>query len=348
MEKYEGDRRILESIIQINDSILKVQNKEQLYQLILQKAVEIIPDAQMGSILILKENGFLEFEGTVGFSFNKNIDIKIKLEDTFLYRKSKGNIQKPCIIDDVELFNEDIIARDLKAKAQDTDFFITQSTVSAPIIINGVLYGMINVDNRKKGAFTEKDLLLMEYFASQIGTVIQRHQLLEKMKYLSQYDSLTNIYNRSYFEQRLTELYNKVEREKGNFSIVLFDLNNLKIINDTYGHDIGDRLITTFACEMKKSLDTSNTLFARYGGDEFIALFLNPKVEEIINILNKVSDKLAKEGMEIISQKIPVTFSYGISTYPSDAKDIKSLITVADTRMYKDKEKKKRRIKFEV
>jgi diguanylate cyclase (GGDEF)-like protein len=340
VKNYEVNKRILESIIQINDCILKVENKEQLYQLVLQKAVEIIPDAQMGSILILKENNILEFAGTVGFSFDKVTDIKIKLEDTFLYRKSNGNIQKPCIIDDVKLFNEDVIVKDLKEKIQDTDFFITQSTISAPIIINGVLYGMINVDNPKKGAFTEKDLLLMEYFASQIGTIIQRHQLLERMKYLSNYDSLTNIYNRSYFEQKLSEAYSVVERENENFTLVLFDLNDLKIINDNYGHDMGDKLIVTFASAIKNIID-DQTIFARYGGDEFIALFVNKDRWEVNKIIKEIEEVLSLIKLDYLNEKIPLSFSYGISTYPNDSKDIKRLITIADTRMYKDKGKKK-------
>lgn len=196
-KKQEDFRKTLESIVTINNSILQIENIEELYQQILKGAVGIVNDAKMGSLLIMRDDNYMEFKATEGFSFINDIDLKIRLEDTFLYRKTKGQLRDACIIKDVDEFNKDVIGEEVLGKVIGTDFFITKSSISAPIIIDGVLYGMINVDSPKKNAFKDRDLLLMEYFASQVGTVIQRHQLLEEMKCLSQYDSLTNVYNRS-------------------------------------------------------------------------------------------------------------------------------------------------------
>lgn len=340
-KKQESNRKILDGIININDSILKIDNIDELYQQILVKAVEIVDNAKMGSVLILGEDNTLEFKATVGFSFDKKIQVKIPLQSTFLYRSSKGQITKSCIINDVDQFNKKVIDRDILDKVEGTDFFVTQSTISAPIIINDQLFGMINVDNTKKNAFKDNDLLLMEYFASKVGTVIQKHQLLEEMKYLSQYDSLTKVYSRSYFKQLINSRFEEIQVEGGHFYIVLFDLNDLKQTNDTYGHQVGDELIIRFAAELKKRISQTDIL-ARFGGDEFIAVLFNKDKSDVINKVRCVSKALEGEPILYKGKEIPIAFSYGISSYPDDEQVIKKLISVADTRMYQDKDRKKR------
>ena len=337
---HEDNKKILMSILEINDSILKIQKTEELFKLILNKVVELIDDAQMGSLLILNEDNCLEFKATVGFEFDSLTNVQLKLENTFLYRKNNGKITKACRIEDVMVFNENVIDAKTLEQVNNTDFFITQSALSAPIIIDGVLYGMINVDNKRKNAFKEDDLILMDYFASQIGAVIQRHQLLEKMIYLSQFDSLTNVFNRSHFDELFkTTLKEHFKNNNKIFTLALFDMDNLKITNDTYGHDVGDRLIKTFA-EKLKTLGGGD-IIARYGGDEFVAIYLGKSLEQTENMLKLLISTLEEEVISLNNDKIKLEFSYGLAQYPSDGVNQKSLVTVADLRMYSNKKEKK-------
>lgn len=338
-KNYEMNKKILESIIEISDSILTVKKIEELFQLILKRVVQIIDDAEMGSLMILKDN-HLEFKAVVGFDYEKIKSIKLNLEDTFLYRMGKGKIQHACIIRGIEKFNKEVFDEKLYQSFNESNFFITKSAVSAPILINGVLYGMINVDSTRKDAFVEADLLLMEYFASQVGTVIRNHQLVDKLMYLSQYDKLTGVYNRSYFEELLNHRLAAIQKECGTFTIAIFDLNNLKVANDTYGHQIGDVLIKNFADTLKRHMDEGD-LFARYGGDEFIAVYFNQSKAQVNEKINQLIKGFRKEPLRIGKETLHIEFSFGTALYPQDSRDIDKIISIADNTMYCHKQQTK-------
>lgn len=336
----ENSKKILESIIELNDTLLKVEKTEELFQLIMESAVGIIENAQMGSLMILdQKTQKLEYKAAVGFEMSTLKQINLKLEDTFLWRSNNGNITNACIVNDVEVFNQVVIDKKTFNKMKDTDFHSTMSAISAPIIINEVLYGMINVDNTSLEVFNESDLLLLEFFASQVGAVIQRHQLLEKMLFLSQYDSLTNVYNRSYFEEVFLKTCKKLTPERDHFSLVLFDLDNLKTTNDTYGHYVGDLLLKEFADRLERTC--SPDLFARYGGDEFIAVFFNEDEGTVGPKLQDIIKSFANSPLKFKEHHLPVKFSYGISSYPKNSTDLKKLISKADKRMYVSKNNRK-------
>lgn len=134
----------------------------------------------------------------------------------------------------------------------------------------------------------------------------------------------------------------EIEQKGGTFYIVVFDLDDLKKTNDTYGHAMGDELIKRFASEIKKQI-SGDDILSRFGGDEFVAVFFNIDMNRVRDKINIVIENLIKQPIEYNGHKIPITFSYGISSYPDDEKIIKNLITMADSRMYQDKEQRKRK-----
>lgn len=340
INSYESTKKILESIIEISDSVLKIKKTEQLFQLILEKLVEIIVDAEMGSLMILNDANQLEYKAVVGFDFEKFKSIRLNLEDTFLYRMGKGNINQPCIIREIDKFNKEVFDEKMYQKIDEAGFFITKSAISAPILIDGVLYGMINVDSGRADAFRDEDLLLMGYFASQIGAVIRNHQLLDKFLYLSQYDKLTNVFNRSYFEEAFQQQLIQQRDIDKNFTIAIFDLNNLKVTNDTHGHQVGDLLIKNFASEMKKNMRNSD-IFARYGGDEFIAVFFHMNKEQVVKKVSSLIEAFKHKPIMSNGESLFIQFSFGTASYPTDSKDVEKIISIADNEMYTHKQKQR-------
>ncbi|KAB3535785.1 sensor domain-containing diguanylate cyclase [Alkaliphilus pronyensis] len=305
----------------------------------MEKAVEIIDGAEKGSLMILNKDNKFEYKALVGF--DKEIyKFKIDMKDTFIYKLGKGHIKSSYIINNIEAFDKKVMNQIDYERVKTSNFFSTKTTISSPIIIDDVLYGIINVDSTKKSSFKKDDVIIMEYFAKQAGAVIRNHQLFEKMLYLSQYDKLTNVLNRGYFEELFHKTIKKAQRYNEKFALVIFDLDNLKTTNDTYGHQVGDKLIQSFAHVVKSKIRQSD-LFARYGGDEFIAVFFEIQQYELDNKIDEIVQELAKNPLIVKDTKLYIEFSYGVALYPKDAKEMNRLTKLADDRMYQHKQRLK-------
>lgn len=179
----------------------------------------------------------------------------------------------------------------------------------------------------------------MEYMRNQIAIAIGKHTLYEETVYLSRYDKLTNVYNRRYFEKILDRYINKSIMYNEEFLLVLFDLNGLKFVNDTYGHLAGDEVIKGFTSILKKHIRSSDIL-ARIGGDEFVGVF-ETDLQSLIKKFEDIIDYLKKHYIIFEENDIVCSFSYGIADFPCDGDKYNKLIKTADERMYKYKQKSK-------
>ena len=154
------------------------------------------------------------------------------------------------------------------------------------------------------------------------------------VKFYSEMDSLTKLYNRRYMNRYIS----KIERNGGEFAILLLDVNDFKIINDRYGHKAGDHFLKTIANQLLESAGRKEKV-ARWGGDEFIILFpdllnrrdLDKRMEVIHQRLRDVSPK----GLEI-------GVSIGTAIYPTEGKNFDEILKAADQKMYKVKAQKNR------
>ena len=321
-----------QAMLEVSQSIISVNNINELFGLILEKAIGIIENAKFGSVLLLDEKGMLKIAVSKGYDINAASNFCIPLEQSFQWVKTKGKIEKTIIINDID----EIQVIDVVNIAKSKDSWDIKSCISAPIIIGNKLYGMVNVDSNYTNAFSEEDLGSMEHLRSQIEIAISKHELYEEKIYLSRYDKLTNIYNRGYFEEVFDLYFNNAFKYNEKFELAIFDLNGLKIINDTYGHLAGDMYIKTFTNSLINDIGCFDIL-ARYGGDEFIAVFgsidskeLTVKLEKLFQILQ--SNPFTFEGNEIVC-----SFSYGIVSFPREAQSYNHLVKVADDRMYEYK-----------
>ena len=123
------------------------------------------------------------------------------------------------------------------------------------------------------------------------------------------------------------------------------DIDRFKVINDTYGHDVGDKLILYVGNKISETLRKSDTI-ARFGGDEFLLLLPDIKDrDDIEKIVKKIFDVFQKKVL-IESKKISVTLSMGISIFPADGENTSSLLKAADTALYKVKGSGRNNYKF--
>lgn len=156
---------------------------------------------------------------------------------------------------------------------------------------------------------------------------------MEKVLYLSRHDELTNTFNRRYFEELFLLSTTDALKYNRGFSLIYFDIDNLKLINDKLGHQVGDQALLAFSSAIKDNIRETD-LLARYGGDEFVVALFNMDGNFINEKIDSIRNQLEKNPIKINNQEYLVKFSCGISNFPEDGSGIKELIRIADQRMY--------------
>ena len=155
-------------------------------------------------------------------------------------------------------------------------------------------------------------------------------------------DELTKVYNRRYFFEASQLLENGASLIPKNTSILMVDIDDFKILNDTYGHHIGDEALKNLT-ENILSMLRSTDVFARYGGDEFICLLPQTNREQAYEIAKRVADRFEKMKVKENNKNIVLHISIGVATSENEIK-MEELIAMADQALYKAKHEGKNRI----
>ena len=160
----------------------------------------------------------------------------------------------------------------------------------------------------------------------------------EMLYHQANHDRLTGLPNRSYFQDRLSKSITAAHARSSSFALLFIDLDHFKDINDSLGHDVGDKVLQEVSSRLIKCIREDDTL-ARLGGDEFtIILEGTSNLKNIYHIADKIIATM-KEPIHIFSNVLHITTSIGISIYPEHATQKSNLLKYADTAMYKAKEK---------
>ncbi|HEX8949087.1 MAG TPA: EAL domain-containing protein [Dissulfurispiraceae bacterium] len=174
---------------------------------------------------------------------------------------------------------------------------------------------------------------------------VERKRIEEEVKHMAHHDSLTGLPNRRFFNDILNFRVAEMNRRRKKLAILFLDLDRFKEINDTLGHDAGDKLLVEIAGRLRASIRGSDTV-ARIGGDEFnIILSDIARVEDISSIAEKILDS-CKEPIALAGHELRISTSIGISIYPDDSTGADELLKYADIAMYHAKENGRNRYKF--
>ncbi len=166
--------------------------------------------------------------------------------------------------------------------------------------------------------------------------ITERREAEERSHYLANFDSLTGLPNRAHLDDHIKYTLSLAKRSNETLAVMFLDLDHFKDINDTLGHNIGDKLLIESATRMQSGLREEDTV-ARLGGDEFIILLPNLQ----INGADKVAQKLLevmKQPFQIEHHELSLTASIGIALYPTDGSDFETLYKNADIAMYRAKQ----------
>lgn len=221
-----------------------------------------------------------------------------------------------------------------------------RSIVVIPVLFQREIIGTLFLrTSRGEKAFTENEIKLCAAIANASAHSLYNALLFEKLKdekarleKVSITDYLTGIYNARYFYQRLTEEFSRAERYKLTLSCLMLDIDYFKLVNDKYGHQVGDIVLREIA-QMLKKLMRSSDLLARYGGEEFIMLLTQTSLEDAITKAETLRTFIEKQKFQKLKGAKGLTVSIGVSSYPvHNIRDSYDLVTCADHALYSAKD----------
>jgi len=174
-------------------------------------------------------------------------------------------------------------------------------------------------------------LWFVAYFVSLISWESERAK--EKIRQLSRIDQLTGLWNMKMLLIFMQREHRRSIKEKKTFAVIMIDADNLKGVNDTYGHDAGTLTIISIAETMRSELREADML-ARFGGDEFVALLPESDCQEAFRVAEAMRRKVAESTINYEGVPIKITVSIGIACFPRHGQELSQIMKMADTALY--------------
>jgi diguanylate cyclase (GGDEF)-like protein len=200
--------------------------------------------------------------------------------------------------------------------------------------------GVMSVQSEDYGVYTNDHLRVLMTIGDQAAVALENARLYE----LATVDGLTGLFVRRYFDHRLDEEWERSHRYSNPFVVVIFDLDNFKKINDTYGHQVGDKVLRSSGKVIRNNM-RSIDIAARYGGEEFAFLLPRTDLKEALAVAERIRQDISQEEVSVDSGVLTVTASIGLAGYPdSNCESASELLSQADEALYQAKRAGKNRV----
>ncbi len=334
--RLELDKQMhnLKILYDIGKALNFIDDLTKLLVLIIDQAIEVV-HASKGSLMLL-ENGELVVRVVRGIDkiteekiLNGEIQCtRIKVGEGIAGRVAR--MGEPLLIDDT--------SQDGRFKA--SKYSNVENIMCVPLKVYDDTIGVINMSNKKEGKiFTQEDLKIITTLADQAAVAINNARLYE----MAVTDGLTKLYIRRHFMQRFDDEYKRASRYGHQLSLLMLDIDHFKRLNDTYGHQAGDKVLIE-AAKIFRRMVRSTDIVGRYGGEEFCVLLPETPTKGAIAIADRLRKELESSSVYFSEIEIKVTISIGVSTFPRDADDPTELIRKADLALYRSKEEGRNRV----
>jgi diguanylate cyclase (GGDEF)-like protein len=186
--------------------------------------------------------------------------------------------------------------------------------VIVPLICRDKVVGVWNLADKLSQGFSVGDVALIELFGQLVGASIGNIKLFERMQHQATTDGLTGLVNhRTFYEILERELY-RSRRYGGKIALIMVDIDNLKSINDTYGHRAGDKVISEISQRLQHCIRQIDTA-ARYGGDEFAVILPNTLLNEAIVVADRMVKAVSEMPASWKRESLPLSVSVGVGQY---------------------------------
>jgi len=322
-EGRENELAILQKVAKTLTSTLDLKE-------VLAKIMEIIAETfrpEDWSLLLLDEDREeLYFEVTVGRAAKSLKDIRIKIGEGIAGWVAK-NAQPLYALD---AYKDPRFAKWIDGQTG----FRTRAVACVPMVSRGKVLGVIELVNSESAVNNGNQAQLLEALADFVAIAIENARFVARIKELTIIDDVTGLYNSRHLHTLLETEISRALRYEAPFSLVFMDIDFFKLVNDNYGHLVGSRLLYEVGQLLKFNLRTIDWGL-RYGGDEFILILPRSGKKEGLLVCQRMrqtlNDKVffEKEGIDI-----KIHASWGLATFPDDARDKEGIIKQADQSMY--------------
>lgn len=216
-------------------------------------------------------------------------------------------------------------------KNGETEFYVQDLGSTNGTFVNSTRVEYAKLTNGDKIQISKDTIIQFDWF--------DRDQRLsnERLYEMGTKDPVTESYNKSFFLQRISDEFSFAQRQNSPLSILIFDIDFFKVINDTYGHLAGDKALQVISIEVQKMI-RSEDIFCRYGGEEFVIIMRNTNCQAAVNLAERIRLKIESVRIPYEDKEIKCTISLGVSTLENkNFRDYPALIAEADKFLYQSK-----------
>ncbi|MDP3919352.1 MAG: sensor domain-containing diguanylate cyclase [Candidatus Omnitrophota bacterium] len=217
-----------------------------------------------------------------------------------------------------------------------------RSLILAPLLHEGEVIGTLRMNSRDAGSFSNDDLRLLDAIGALAYSAVSNAMLYEKTEELAIRDSLTGMFLRRYFFDRLKGEHRRALLTGRPLSVLMCDIDLFKECNDRFGHGVGDMMLVRFAKILSEGFETG--VVARYGGEEFSVLLPETSKEEAAKMAERLRDRVENNDFSIRRERIRMTVSVGVANFPDDSLDMQSLVQKSDEALYQAKRTGRNRV----
>jgi len=268
---------------------------------------------------------------------NESMVIKAKEGDLFDYWVLKHT--QPLLIEDL---SKDF-RFDLEKLRSESEREIS-SLVAAPFISEKRTFGLLRLDNPQVNYFDQQDLSFLSTLSDLSAVALENAELYLRTKELAIHDSLTSLYTKGYFMERLKEEFQRSIRDGLSLSILMLDIDLFKTYNDKYGHLAGDIILKNISLLMSEFFEGKNSIICRFGGEEFIVLSPNIDKKKALEWAEGLRQEIEKRKFMIRRKETQITVSIGVASATNQTADEDELLKKVDAVLYEAKQKGRNRV----
>lgn len=181
---------------------------------------------------------------------------------------------------------------------------------------------------------------IVKGFITLVLDITERKEMEERFKELSETDPLTGVKNRRYFTGRIIEEFERAKRYGSNFAVLIIDIDLFKKLNDTYGHDVGDKVLKEMTQKVSLIMRKSDIL-CRMGGDEFILILTETNFSQAQLFKKRLLNMIGKAHVEVYGERLKFNITVGVGEYVKGDESFENILKRADNELYIEKKKKK-------